>query len=947
MLEAAGFSRSNPYNIVPQGRVNVLTVMKDEQRLELLKDIAGTRIYDQRRDESLVIMQETRERRGKIDEMLGFIDTRLAELNAEKEELHQYQTLDKRRKVAEYAYYDKELRKAKAELEKLESKRTEDSEKATEQNKKEEKAKLVIKEADKLIQGVASELAMMQEECSAASDEQKKLVESVARIEMEVRQSEDDRKNRHQSKDAASSELTTILQQTVAVEKQVADLAPDCADKVAMSEKLAQEQERSEAQLQQLYSQQGRAEQFGSKQDRDKHLQKEIKALRAVATKKEQQAEALQKALEQQQNKAGDAAKAAEASKQRLAHHRQLQEEARTRCASLRQDRDEATDKRKKLWRKEQELQQTAKANAADLEKARRTLQHSMSRAQWDAVQAVKRIATEQRIQGVHGMLLELFTVDDSFFTAVEVVASNQLFQVVVDNDDIAARLMKELQKANAGRVTFMPLNRIRPGADPEYPDSAGDPQMSKVCVPMIKKMKFEPKFRPVIAQVFRKCLIVKDLEVGSRFSRSHSLHCVTIQGDQVNDKGALSGGYLDIRRSRLQAQLSIEKLSKTTATFDEQQQLLGKEVAVVDQNVTSIIDQLQREEATRQKAAGAIELETLELQASSASTSSSRDQHRAADAQKEKARAALVSAAQADHERLEALEAELASDFSTGTSQSELQQRAELQGRLHSLQRERVVADKAKVKAEGNMKALETKLSEHLQRRQRELEAELERLDTEATGDTGGEGGALARLEEARNRLVAADAAHQDLTTQREAKKQEDRRLQSQHDELKVYLAAERTRQQEEAKELDRLLSKKSLLQQKQEEFTDCIRKLGSLPKDAFEQSHANVSSKQLLAEIEVCHRELQKLGHVNKKALDQVTKDALVELLVWVVVGAGILYGLWSGNRRGHAEKGKERWGLIFEPFACRSSPTSQSSATSSSNGRCVLLLTESIAF
>ena len=61
---------------------------------------------------------------------------------------------------------------------------------------------------------------------------------------------------------------------------------------------------------------------------------------------------------------------------------------------------------------------------------AKRTLQHSMSRAQWEAVQAVKRIADEQKIKGVHGMLLELFRVQDRFYTAVEVSAGNQLFQV-------------------------------------------------------------------------------------------------------------------------------------------------------------------------------------------------------------------------------------------------------------------------------------------------------------------------------------------------------------------------------------------------------------------------------------------------------------------------------------------------------------------------------------
>ena len=59
LLESAGFSRSNPYYIVPQGRVTSLCNAKDEERLQLLKEVAGTRVYEQRRAESLKIMEET------------------------------------------------------------------------------------------------------------------------------------------------------------------------------------------------------------------------------------------------------------------------------------------------------------------------------------------------------------------------------------------------------------------------------------------------------------------------------------------------------------------------------------------------------------------------------------------------------------------------------------------------------------------------------------------------------------------------------------------------------------------------------------------------------------------------------------------------------------------------------------------------------------------------
>jgi len=87
LLESAGFSRSNPYYIVPQGRVTTLTNMKDAERLTLLKEVAGTQVYEARRTESLKIMQETDNKRSKIDHLLGLVEERLEELEEEKDEL--------------------------------------------------------------------------------------------------------------------------------------------------------------------------------------------------------------------------------------------------------------------------------------------------------------------------------------------------------------------------------------------------------------------------------------------------------------------------------------------------------------------------------------------------------------------------------------------------------------------------------------------------------------------------------------------------------------------------------------------------------------------------------------------------------------------------------------------------------------------------------------------
>ena len=61
----------------------------------------------------------TEAKREKIEEMLGYIEERLATLEEEKEELRAYQDLDKMRRSLEYTIHDKELRDTRHKLEQV------------------------------------------------------------------------------------------------------------------------------------------------------------------------------------------------------------------------------------------------------------------------------------------------------------------------------------------------------------------------------------------------------------------------------------------------------------------------------------------------------------------------------------------------------------------------------------------------------------------------------------------------------------------------------------------------------------------------------------------------------------------------------------------------------------------------------------------------------------
>jgi structural maintenance of chromosome 3 (chondroitin sulfate proteoglycan 6) len=102
LLEGAGFAKTSPYYIVQQGKVSELTLMTDSQRLGLLQDISGAGVYDDRRAESVKIMEDTAMRSVRIDELVGEVGKRLVALEDEQRELRECERLEGHKRTLEY-----------------------------------------------------------------------------------------------------------------------------------------------------------------------------------------------------------------------------------------------------------------------------------------------------------------------------------------------------------------------------------------------------------------------------------------------------------------------------------------------------------------------------------------------------------------------------------------------------------------------------------------------------------------------------------------------------------------------------------------------------------------------------------------------------------------------------------------------------------------------------
>jgi structural maintenance of chromosome 3 (chondroitin sulfate proteoglycan 6) len=68
-------------------------------------------------------MADTDAKRGKINELLEYIESRLEELEEEKEELKEFQEKDKQRRCMEYAMHQRELEEVGEALDEIENER--------------------------------------------------------------------------------------------------------------------------------------------------------------------------------------------------------------------------------------------------------------------------------------------------------------------------------------------------------------------------------------------------------------------------------------------------------------------------------------------------------------------------------------------------------------------------------------------------------------------------------------------------------------------------------------------------------------------------------------------------------------------------------------------------------------------------------------------------------
>lgn len=857
LLESAGFSRSNPYYIVKQGKINQLALAPDSQRLKLLREVAGTRVYDERKEESKTILAETEGKRGKIEEMLQYIEERLSTLEEEKEELKAYQELDKQRRSLEYTIHDKELRDTREKLEQLEEARQGNKEGSKERHDKVVEAQAQIETLEREHKDVTSNMHTTSSEREQLREEDQELVKQRAKLEFDVKDLEEGMAEDQKKREQYQRELAQLDGEIRQKQAELNNIMPQYQQHKNQEERLGSRLKGCEQRRSELFAKQGRGQQFSSVQERDVWIKKEAKSLSSSIQSKDEQTRKLRCEVEELKQKVANQEQELKERGDDSEQRRSAMEKTNKEHAQLKIKRDDLTNQRKELWRKEAATDQSLQTIRDELSKAERNLRGTMGKAISRGLDSVKKVVEERKVTGVYGPLIENFKCEPRVFTAVEVTAGSRLFHIIVDSDKTASQILSQMNKQKLpGEVTFLPLNKLQ--------SSPIQHSTSRDALLMIEQLQYDPVFLPAISQVFGKTLICRDMDKASQYSKSENQDCITLEGDQVSRKGALTGGYYDTRMSRLEQQRLVNEHTSRLAEIEREKAELRQQLEDLDGQVTHILGEIQKVETkqvqlreTYERQKSDVRLLTQELQS-----------NKKALEPKERMLVNVESDMQSMQSALAALQGELGTEMQSQLDSGDQREVEKLTEDIQSLQQQIRSCLAARTQMESQKNTLDNLLSNNLIRRKDELAREIEELSLvdrrqQLEMQTASFEHICGSIEQTRSRLEEVEAAIDACT----------RRLKEIDASLDKWKAVEKENQDainEEAKTMEKLAGKRSFLLKKKEESMKKIRELGSLPADAFDK-YQNLQLSQLWKKLEKCNRELKKYSHVNKKALDQ----------------------------------------------------------------------------
>jgi chromosome segregation protein len=537
-------------NVVMQGDVTRIVSMSAKERRGIIDELAGVALFDSRIDQT----------RGKLDEVQDRVERcRIVEqeLLANRQKLEKdcakaraYQGLRERLHVGrlqEQVLAVEEARQLQRDL--LQRRQNLQERQATETT--------AVAEAGAAIQEATQALEVLQAEVKALGEDQ------LLAVQAELAGQEAEGRELARQAEKQSTEAQQLQERRHTLTRQRGDLgqqlqalqATDGEDGLERAEEACRDAEaaveHSRRKLKEVAGRSG--DWMEAQRKRSEERRNLLEQITPLQSESQQLSERLRQAeqrlaeLDSEQREEGGLSDETEGQLNRLnGELTQLEQQLRQQQSRMQELVESLALQQRTRQRLEQEQTQLER-EIARLESRRDTLQESRGTG-------ALRTLLEAGLEGIHGPVAQLGEVEERHRLALEVAAGARLGQVVVEDDGIAARAIELLKSRRAGRLTFLPLNRLRAGGSSSTSNAAlqrggggGAPGLVGRAVDLVRH---EPVYGEVFRYVFGDTLVFDSLAQARR--ELGRCRAVTLEGELLEKSGAMTGGSLQQRSTQL-----------------------------------------------------------------------------------------------------------------------------------------------------------------------------------------------------------------------------------------------------------------------------------------------------------------------------------------------------------------------------------------------------------
>ena len=520
------------YNVVMQGDISRIMDMSDLERRRIIDEIAGVAEFDEKKDQALVELEQVRASIDREEILLAAYAKQLEELEASREDAVKYQKLQ-----AELDYLN-----AAKQISRLHALERELSLIANSKSEQEEKKLRIGNDISLEENEKTARLEEVHEIDRKISDKQgpayMRIIGGIEAEKGNIRVAEDTISRRKKEKESNLSEMNTLYIELQKNQNTLNDKIREAQTLQIDKANLAMELEKQKKILEQ-------AKELVSKRSTDsKGAQAElVDLMRQVDAKKEERGSIVVQRdgiIERSRVRAQELEKMQREQGSLTDERSEKQAEIDHLEKDLQDARKDKSILDKQISETERAMMSARKALDPLCEEiARLTKKQMQMEAQQQASGGSDHtISAILGMDGVFGTVSSLGKVIDSEYAlALNIAAGGRINNVVVDSDQTAADVIRYLKDERLGRLTLLPLNKMKP--QPPLLPLAGNGVVDYA----INLIDFEPEYRDAFNLVFGQTVVVETLDAGRRLMGKYRM--VTLEGELLERGGAMTGGSI------------------------------------------------------------------------------------------------------------------------------------------------------------------------------------------------------------------------------------------------------------------------------------------------------------------------------------------------------------------------------------------------------------------